>query len=141
MHYLGFVFVDDPTEAAVEKAMAPHQNAHWDWYRPGGRWDGFLQGDAEQEKRATTNGFNFAPENEQAARNCCKVSELPNDKLPHFFVTDWDFVPKEYYNAYEKSPHWDGYGAILPTPNWDDRYKKALQDNKDKFVVVVDAHN
>jgi hypothetical protein len=42
MHYLGAVIVDEPTEEALDKAMEGQKDSHWDWYRPGGRWDGWL---------------------------------------------------------------------------------------------------
>lgn len=141
MHYLGFVFVDQPTKEAVAEAMEDHKDTKWDWYRCGGRWDGYFGGDEEMARRATDNSFNFQPRNDDASTNFCKVSELPADKRPHFFVVDYCFVPKEYYNEYEKSPHGDFYGAILPTPHWEERWQAALVKHADKFVVVVDAHN
>ena len=124
MHYLGLVFLDEPTTEALEKAMKPHEEKHWDWYRPGGRWDGWLQGKEEMDRRATSGGYNYNPENELIAGNFCKVSELPTGKQPAFFVADDEFVPREYWNDYEKSP-WDGggYGAIVPTPHWEERRK------------------
>lgn len=139
MHDLGLVFLDEPTLEALEKAMKPHEGKHWDWYRPGGRWDGWLQG--EEEKRATSGGYNYSPENELIANNFCRVSELGNDKYPAFFVADDEFIPREYWNDYVKSP-WDGsgYGAIVPTPYWEERFLAALRAYKDKYVIVVDAH-
>lgn len=66
MHYLGFVFVNEPTEAAVEMAMADYQNIEWDWYQCGGRWDGYLLGEDEMKARQTHNGFNFDDANKSA---------------------------------------------------------------------------
>lgn len=36
MHYRGFVIIKELTKEAIEAAMAPHEDKHWDWYRPGG---------------------------------------------------------------------------------------------------------
>lgn len=141
MHYLGFVFVDEPTNEKVAAAMEDHKNEYWDWYRCGGRWDGYLAGPEEEKRRETSGGFNFGEQHDQASRNFCRVADLPPDKKPHFFVSGYDWVPREYYNKYEKSPHFDGYGAILETPHWEDRWKAALEKHKDDFLVVVDAHN
>src|ERR1700723_2108566 len=105
MHYLGFVFVKEPTFEAVQEAMKGHENHHLDWYHPGGRYDGYLQGQEEMKKRSTENGFNFSPENEKVERNFCKVVDLPKDKKPYFFVSDYYFIPREYYNEFEKSPY------------------------------------
>lgn len=141
MHFMGFVFVDAPTEEAVAKAMEDSKERHWDWYRPGGRWDGYLQGEEEMKRRQTHNGFNFDDNNESAAANSVRVKDLSEGKSPYFFVVGGDWVPKEYFNEYEKSPHYDGYGTVLPTPHFDERWKEALENNQDKFVVVVDAHH
>jgi hypothetical protein len=146
MHYLGFVFVDEPTEAAVEKAMEHHKDEHWDWYRCGGRWDGYFLGETEMTARETHNGFNFDDKNKSALNNAVLVKDLKPDQRPAFFVAGYDFIPKEYYNAYERSPYPSQsgkqfYGAILPTPDFEQRYLEALEANKDKWCVVVDAHN
>ena len=131
MHYVGFVFVDEPTKEAVAAAMEDHgvdNGRHWDWYRCGGRWDGYLLGEDEMKSRETDNGFNWN-----------------HDGAPHFFVEGYYFVAKEYYNEYELStwstPEKPNYGAILPTPNFATRYEDAIKRNPDKYVVVVDAHN
>jgi hypothetical protein len=142
MHYIGYVIVDEPTEAKVAEAMEDHKGTDWDWYRCGGRWDGYLLGDEEMKKRATHNGFNFDDANNCAERNSCKVSELSPDKpLPYFFVADYDFVPREHYDRFAKSDLGLGYGAIVETPDYEERFRAALAKHADKFIVVVDAHN
>lgn len=146
MHYLGFVFVDAPTKEAVAEAMEGHKDSKWDWYRCGGRWDGYLQGPEEEKARETHSGFNFDDKNDDPARNAVLVKDLRPDQRPHFFVYSYHYIPKEYYNEYERSPGLgrDGkqyYGAILPTPDWEARFAQAKEENKDKWCVVVDAHN
>lgn len=145
-HYLGLVFVKNPTLEAVTEAMADHEGDKWDWWRPGGRWDGWLQGEEEMAKRETDRGFNFSKENEQVSLNYCRVSELPVDRIPFFFVSGWYWVPREHYNEWEISPHattdeLTHYGAILPTPHFQERWEKALWDHASDWMVVVDAHN
>lgn len=144
MHYMGYVFVAEPTKEAVAEAMEDHGGENgdeWDWYRCGGRWDGHFGGEEEMKRRETDNGFNFADMNDNAERNCKKVSELDPDNPPYFFVAGYHFVPKEYYNRYEPSRHGKGYGAIVETPDFMTRWKAALAEHGDKWVVVVDIHN
>jgi hypothetical protein len=141
VHYLGFVFVKELTDAAVAEAMEDYQDREWDWYRCGGRWDGYLLGDEEMKSRETHNGFNFESSNERPERNCCKASELPADKRPHFFVANGRWVPVEYWDAHRKSEHFKGYGAFVLNEHFDERLKQAMTDNADGYVVVVDVHN
>lgn len=141
MHYMGYVFVDEPTRAAVETAMRDHKGEHWDWYRCGGRWDGHFDGEEEMKRRETDNGFNFAEHNNNVERNCKRVSELDPEKPPYFFVAGWYFVPKQYFNEFERSSSGKGYGAILETPHYLDRWRAALAEHSDQWAVVIDAHN
>lgn len=145
MHFMGFVFVKEPTVEAVKAAMEDHggdNGGKWDWYRCGGRWDGYFGGEDEMKSRETHNGFNFEDRNNDAARNAMKVADLkPDHEPPYFFVSDYSWVPKQYYNEFEKSKHGSGFGAILDTPHFADRYADALKANADGWVVVVDAHN
>ena len=137
MHYRGFVFVDEPTEEAVAKAMEGYGDGHkWDWYRCGGRYDGYLQGDDEMKRRETHNGFNFDDSNKSAARNSCKVRDIPADRRQvYFFVANWSWVEREMFV--------DGYpsGRIEHNALFDVQLSQAITENPDKFVVVVDAHN
>jgi len=139
MHYLGLVLVENPTREAVEEAMSVGENQYWDWWRPGGRWDGWL--DDKQEERATDNGFNFAEVNERVELNCRRVAELDPEKPPFFFVVDGDWIPKEYWNPWVKSPHGDYYGHHLGVPHFKERWLDALAKHPDWHAIVVDAHN
>ena len=150
MHYLGFVFVDEPTKEEVAEAMAPFEDKEWDYYRCGGRWDGYLLGEEEQRLRETQNGYNFGGTHDDPSKNCARVSEIPPGKDPYFFVTKRYFVPKRHWSDHEPRlkdgiPYvYDGetmYGGVVDTPNWEERYKEALEVYKDKWVVVVDIHN
>lgn len=141
MHYLGFAIVKSPTEEAVKEAMDDFHERHWDWYRCGGRWDGYLGGDEEMKRRETHDGFNFDEGNNCAARNSVRVSDYAGD-APHFFVTpDGYWIPREHYDEFVKSPHGERYGAIVPTPEFESRWEQAKAKFSDHFFVVVDAHN
>jgi len=104
MHYMGYVFVNEATDEAVAAALEDHKDEHWDWYRCGGRWDGHFGGETEMKRRETDGGFNFAPQNNDAARNAKPVADLDPEKPPFFFVAGYYFVPKEYYMLIRKSP-------------------------------------
>src|SRR5436309_1173200 len=102
MHYRGFVFVPEPTEEAVAEAMKEHgghdaAGDEWDWYRCGGRDDGYLQGDAEMDRRETHNGFSFDVSNASARRNSCKASDVPMDRRQvYFFVVAGNWVERKF---------------------------------------------
>jgi hypothetical protein len=141
MHYRGFVFVDEPTEEAVQEAMKYHGGrddswGRWDWYRCGGREDGYLQGDEEMTRRETDNGFNFSDQNKSASRNSCKARDLPADRQQiYFFVVDGVWVEREIYiSGY---PH----GRFEDNALFRDQLSAALAEKPDRWVVVVDAHN
>jgi hypothetical protein len=140
MHYLVFAIVDEPTEEAVKAVMEEHGGGrHWDWYRCGGRWDGYFQGDDEMKARETHDGFNFDDKNDQAATNCIRVSEI-GERVPYAFVEGYYFVPRDHYDEFEPNER-GGYGAIVETKGYEGRYRDALAKHPDGWVVVVDAHN
>jgi hypothetical protein len=141
MHYRGFVIVDKPTKEAVNHAMQPFGGEErvddkWDWYRCGGRYDGYLAGDDEMKRRETHDGFNFDDANESAELNHCAVAALPGDRREvYFFVADGHWVEQQFYVA--GFPH----GRFMENPEFAAQLQAALDTNLDKFVVVVDAHN
>lgn len=132
MHYRGFVFVDQPTDDALQAAMAPHIDEHWDWYRPGGRWDGYLVSDVEMKARETDNGFNFSGANKRIDRNFCLVSEVPEDRRQiAFFVLDGHWIDREPWNG----------STFVTDEEYEAKLARAMGENQSRFVVVVDAHN
>lgn len=137
MHYRGFVFVDEPTEEAVQKCIHSYGGGYkWDWYRCGGHEDGYLQGDAEMTARKTHRGFNFDDSNKSAARNSCKVRDLPTDRRQvYFFVINGCWVERRFYVR--------GYpsGRLEHNELFQTQLEQAIADNPDKWVVVIDAHN
>jgi hypothetical protein len=138
MHYRGFVFVDEPTEEAVEVVMAGYGGGHkWDWYRCGGREDGYLQGDDEMSRRETHDGFNFDAANKSVVRNSCKVRDLPADRRKvYFFLTArGGWTEREFFVG--------GYptGRFENNLLFQAQLELAIAENPDKWIVVVDAHN
>jgi hypothetical protein len=131
MHCLGYVIVNEPTEHAVEMAMAPFYNNNWDWYRCGGRWDGYLQGPDEEKRRKTHDGFNFDECNDSVERNSCNVSNLPGREAPYFFIANGAWIEKETFDG----------RAFVKTNNYDRMLDDALAANPDSYVVVVDVHS
>lgn len=145
-HYLGFVFVREPTREAVAKALAPFSErdgdnfeGKWDWYRSGGRWDGYLLGEDEMKRRQTHNGFNFDDANDDPARNSVKVEVMPGVKPPYFFLSpEGEWVERKSWDSTPTAT--SKYGEFVDNPDYLERYQRALT-NKDWFVVVVDIHS
>jgi hypothetical protein len=116
-HYLTFVFVDHPTDAAVEAALKPFEGDPWDFYYCGGRWDGWLRGPEERERRRNVHrGFGG-----NAEQNSCRVTELPAGMEPNVYVADNKMI-------------WEMDGE----KNFLQSFRAALEKHKDKFVVAVD---
>ena len=124
MHYLGFVIVSEPTETAVAEALAPFKDQEWDWYRCGGRWDGYLQGETPR--------YNFEDIHDQVARNSYRVRDLPA-LIPYFVVFDGKWLSRK---------KWD-YRAhtFVEVSEYHDKVRDALAERHDDYVVLVDAHN
>ena len=142
MHYLVAVILDEPTEEKLDAAMEPFEGEEWDWFRPGGRWDGFLGGDDEMERRSRDNGFNFSPENQQIAKNCCRASEWP-DKSAYAFVVDGKWTARENWDENAPPPEWapNTPGDIVVDPDYGTKVRAALAAHPDAWVVVVDGHH
>ena len=132
MHYAGFVFVTEPTDAALAAAMASFYEKEWDWFRVGGRWDGYLVSDVEMKDRETHNGFNFDPANKDISRNNCLAQDLPDDRRRvAFFVADGQWMARKEWNG-EAWTERETFASDL---------ERALAEQPDRYVVIVDAHN
>src|SRR5215831_11510572 len=123
MHYLGFVIVDEPTEKALDYAMAPFEGGHWDWYVAGGRFDGFLQGDDEMRRRRTHDGFNFDSENIRVDRNVVRAKDLRENAPVFFFVADGEWIERGNFLEWIE-------GHIVQNSDFDARLKAALTGNR-----------
>lgn len=153
MHSRGFVIVSEPTEETLDAAMGPHKEqdddnnddkpvGHWDWYRAGGRYDGYLVSDEEMRARRRDNGFNHQPENERIDLNCCKVKDLPTDRRSvYFFVADGEWVASEVYDEQAICPFYNELGSYVEVLDFYDRLTSALADHPDDYIIVIDAHS
>lgn len=141
MHFRGFVIVPEATNEAVAKAMAKFAGKHWDWYRPGGRFDGYFQGEEEMQKRATHSGFNFEPTNEIAAHNAIKAKDLTEEHSCYFFVAEGKWYEKEYYDDNKPNPLAPSLGSMVENKSFKTTLIRVLAKHPDHYVVVVDVHN
>lgn len=144
MHFLGFVVVDEPTRAAVEQVLAPFEGEHWDWFRAGGRWDGYFKGEDEMKRRETHNGFNFDPANDCVESNAVLLKDVPANKFtPYFVAFDGQWHERETYRADVPNPEYpnSGIGSLVKNPNWEELLKILKETFPNRYVVVVDIHN
>lgn len=93
-------------------------NGEWDWYRVGGRWDGWIV-DNEQ---SSNNGFNFDKVHETIENNSCTVKELTDDNIPNSILVD------------------DKWYSRDNSKNWHKKVKKLFEEYKNFLAVAVDCH-
>lgn len=153
MHFLGIAIIKERTREALDQAMAPfderdggNPNGEWDWYRAGGRWDGWLEGEEEVKRRETHGGFNFDPANDDVERNSCLARDFPFSRgAPYFFLVDGAWIAKKTRNPdwdYEKHGFRDEANPFeRPTEDYDLQFAEALRKNPDAWAVVVDVHS
>jgi hypothetical protein len=105
-------------------------DSKWDWYRVGGRWDGWITGN----EQSSEGGFNFGARHETLANNTATTEQaLAGDKIPHALITPDG-------NWHERGRM--GWWANLLTENdgWDSDAKAILARYPGHRVVIVDAH-
>jgi hypothetical protein len=104
--------------------------AKWDWYRVGGRWDGWL---IDNEK-TSRNGFNFGSEHETIENNISTTeAALAKEKITHAIIT-----PDGAWHERGEM----GWFGILRTENdgWEEQAKALYAKYPGHSVVIVDAH-
>lgn len=143
MHFRGFVIVDELSEDAVNAAMAPFQDKEWDWWRIGGRYDGYFEPEDVAKARETSRGFNFDAVNEQLAHNNLPAKDVPADRRSvYFFVEGGGWSECERWVKGKEHAKWEGAdGGYVEYPDFQERLSAALARHPEGFVVVVDAHN
>ena len=97
-----------------------NDNAQWDWYRVGGRWDGYITNNPQESE----NGFNFDGKHETIENNNILVSKLPNDKIPYGLV-----LPNDEWLDKDSSG------------NWRNLFEESLAKFTDHYIVSLDCHN
>jgi len=117
----------------IESTYNP--NSKWDWWRPGGRFDGRVSISGEY-RPSTDGGFNFGKGHETIrVHNSCLVSSLKaaaRERLTAIVTPDG--------NWYEEG-HVGWWGIISDiNPEWKPVINTVLAGFPDCLIVGVDAH-
>ena len=117
-----------------------NQNSKWDWYRIGGRWDGYLTKIAAESEDG---GFNFDDKHETIDKNMITVEK-------HIENVKEDFINHACFGLLTKEGEWlergdmGWWGTVKDektTTDWQEEYIKVLQNQlKDDYIVAVDCH-
>jgi hypothetical protein len=105
-------------------------NARWDWYRIGGRWDGWIT----DNRQSSDNGFNFGKLHESLENNIATTeTALDKNRIPHAIITpdgEW----------HERGVM--GWFAVISNerPDWEDRARELLRQFPGHSIVILDAH-
>jgi hypothetical protein len=109
---------------------AYNPDSKWDWYRVGGRWDGWIT-DNEQSSQG---GFNFGAQHETLENNTATTEQaLARDKIPHALMT-----PDGNWHERGRMGWWAN--LLTENDNWDSDAKAILARYPGHRVVIVDAH-
>jgi hypothetical protein len=135
MHYMGFVFIKEPTDTALSEAMLPHietdRGGHWDFYIAGGRWNGYLVSDEVME--------DLDEYVDHIEENCSLACNFPHDRRKDADAF-WFLVDGQWEECVTFSPDSLGEKQWWPTPNFKERLGEAFRTHPDYYVVVVDCH-
>ncbi len=105
-------------------------DSKWDWYRIGGRWDGWITGN-EQE---SDGGFNFGPDHETVANNIATTKQaLKRGVIPHALIT-----PDGQWHERGRMGWWAN--LITENENWEQEARELLAHYPRHRVVILDAH-
>jgi hypothetical protein len=122
--------LDLPDAECDDDDYAINPNARWDWYRIGGRWDGWIT----DNPRSSDNGFNFDKEHESIENNIATTEiTLAKNKIPHAIVTP----DGEWHERGEM-----GWFAVMTNerPDWGDRTRDLIRKYGGHRLVILDAH-
>ena len=163
MHYFGLVitapFEQNLSPAGVGYLMEPHREAydeatetrsgHWDFWRIGGRWDGYLisadEDDCEACKRNPSHGYDAV--HETIERNHVVLPRLREDCFGQWLLTpegEW-FEKVEPYREREdffRLPR-EEQDALLEAAekSWRHWFIEKLAEYRGYAVVGVDIHS
>jgi hypothetical protein len=116
-----------------------NDNGHWDWYRPGGRWDGQLTGNPQ----SSDNGFNWDETHQTINNNRLPVSEYLKRGKPG----ENDFGCFGVVLFKDNTPTWidryqDKDWNTTPRDEWVDKLFNILEQFKIGFdIVSLDVHS
>ena len=113
-----------------EPISTSNPDCKWDWYRIGGRWDGWITGN----ERASDGGFNFGPEHETVANNIATAEQaLERGKIPHAIVT-----PGGQWHEHGQLG-WFG-NLLSENDGWETEAREILARYRGHRIVILDAH-
>jgi hypothetical protein len=140
MHLRGLVFVEEPTWQAVSLAMTPFLNERFDYFWPGGLFDGYLISDDEMRTRTEGAIDPFdRPLDVQVQANCCRSSDLPFDRRSiDFFCTNDVWVSAEAWGTAAGAE--DECAERRQDQAFSERLSAAIVEDPQRFVVVMDIH-
>lgn len=111
----------------------------WDWYRIGGRWDGFLT----KNEKESCNGFNFGDDHESVVNNHITIAE-------HKKQLEEDWNKNRCFGIISIDGKWIekgsmGWWGIVTDEEDPETFKKMYLDtlneaNDDDFIVSIDCH-
>jgi DNA-binding transcriptional MerR regulator len=128
--YANFVRLHEGFDAQGRPISTYNPDSKWDWYRVGGRWDGWVT----ENEQSSEGGFNFGAQHETLENNIATAEEaLAGGKIPHAIITP-DGVWHERGQM--------GWWAVLITENedWVAGARAILASYPGHRVVIVDAH-
>jgi hypothetical protein len=100
-----------------------NENAKWDWWEIGGRWDDMLGGSWQNVSHADHNG------------QVASLRELALDRLPTPFAI---VTPEGEWHA---QGDMGSFARIIKLDEeWDSKARELILQNQDCIVVVVDCH-
>ena len=123
----------------IEKGVRYNPDSQWDWYRIGGRWDGFLT-DNEQN---TENGFNFDDKHETLKNNMIKIKDLIKkikQKKEKDEYSTYAILTKDGEWASKGKMGWWGMSSD-DKEDWPETYLKVLRAcDLEDWGIVLDCH-
>lgn len=159
-HFLTIVLVDKSSlrkdgadiKGVVEEILAPfdgnlpveqdedgnwyNPNAHWDWWRIGGRWDGVVA--TGEHAPSDDGGFNFDGSHETLELNSAPVERVLADlehRLPFAIVT-----PSGDWHERGAMGWWGIVADEKPGDTWRDEARAVLRKFHNCLAVGVDCH-
>lgn len=110
-----------------------NEKAKWDWWRIGGRWDGFML--ALPGIDDGKGGFNFGDEFESLKRNSCPVPEIKMKTTPFAVLT-----PDGEWHERGDMGWWGNVSDEKDKDVWWREYRELLATWKECTAVSVDVH-
>ncbi len=110
-----------------------------DWWRIGGRWDGWIFGpERAQACSDGEGGFNFGAEHQMVRDNCRRVSDIPIDD-PHY-VPFAILTPEGEWIEKGSMGWWGIIADEASDAQWHKTVKKVLSKYPNHLAVAVDCH-